>query len=165
MYRLLVTFALAAAIALTGCKEDSTTEPTNDAANTFRLNGAGYSNTLFTAVSNDQGVFSIETTDGTGTVGLLAIDGSDVYGASIVVQDIAAGTFQVNAANGVALSMTITRNGNVQLWFAATGTIKVETWAGPGGRAKGTFEGTLTNGTSTLTVSGNFDDATIVLEE
>lgn len=165
MSRFLLLLAFTVSFTLLGCSEDSPADPSGDAANTFRLNGAGYSNKLLTAPASDQGVFCIETSDGTGTVGLLAIDGSDVYGASMVMQNVAPGTFPVSAAGGVALTMTITRNGNVTLWFAESGSIKIETWAGPGGRGKGTFEGTLKNGSETMTVVGNFDDASIVLED
>jgi len=165
MMRSLLAIAVVATLLMSGCSEDSPTNPTSDAANTFRLNGSGYSNKLFTAPSSEQGVFAIETSDGTGTAGLLAIDGLDVYGVSIVMQDVKTGSFTVNATSGVALSLTITKNGAVESWFARTGTIKVDTWAGPGGRAKGSFDATLEKGSSTMTIKGNFDDASITLEE
>ena len=49
MSRVLLLLAFALSMTLIGCSEDSTTDPGGDAANTFRLNGAGYSDKLLTA--------------------------------------------------------------------------------------------------------------------
>ncbi|MFZ9870706.1 MAG: hypothetical protein ACO3I4_02460 [Candidatus Kapaibacteriota bacterium] len=168
MYRVLF-FAVALLVATTaativGCSSSSS--PSGDPSNSFRVNGEGFSDILIEAIQTMGGVIAVES-DGMGSIGLLGTDGSNTYTATLTISNVKTGTFQINAFDGVTASLgVVTPGSGLSIYFAKSGTITIDSWGGVGGRAKGSFEAEVekTSGSGTVTLKGNFDVAQITVE-
>lgn len=157
-------FAATTAATIVGCSSSSS--PSDDPSNSFRVDGDGFSDVLIEAVQTLGGVSAVES-EGMGSVGLVGTDGSTTYTATLTISDVKTGTFQVNAFDGVTASLgVITSGSGLSFYFAKSGTITIDSWGGVGGRAKGSFEAEVekTAGSGTVTLKGNFDVAQITVE-
>ncbi len=165
MWRLFLVVAILAAT-LPGCPSDSNTNPndgvTND-RNKLTVNGNGFSNAVWKGYSDESKSQAYEGTS-IGGVGAIVIKGlttnsNEEFTCNLTVADAAPGTYTISATAGNSFIISY---GSPQLtFFAATGTVTVTQFDTAGGRAKGTFNGTLTaldgSGKIINVTNGTFD--------
>lgn len=164
MIRALLVGLLLVTVIGTGCSSSSS--PSDDPANSFRINGDGFSDVLVEAAVTMGNVTAVES-DGMGSVGLVGSRGSDAFTATLTISDVKSGTFQINAFDGVTASLgVVTAGSGLTFYFAKSGTITIDSWGGVGGAAKGSFEAVVekNTGSGTMTLKGNFDVAQIAGE-
>ena len=162
MLKFLPALALIAMMLLTGCPAE-TTSPSDDADNTFRVDGSGYSNVLVTTTS--EGRVAIESDD-IGSVLLIGTVGDESFSTTLTVEDVRTGTIQINQSQGVGLSVGIVKDGVSKFFFATSGTITMTTWGGVGGAADGSFTASAiqTPGSQQVSISGKFKISPIISE-
>ncbi len=164
MFRALFLGLVIMAAIGTGCSSSSS--PSDDPANSFRIDGDGFSDVLVEAAVTMGNVTAVES-DGMGSVGLVGSRGSDAFTATLTISEVKTGTFQINAFDGVTASLGVVTSGSgLTFYFAKSGTITIDSWGGVGGSAKGTFEAVVekTTGSGTVTLKGNFEVAQIAGE-
>ena len=170
MSRFLLLLALAVSMTVLGCSEDTPTDPGGDSSNSLTVNGNGYSNLNVPIMTDNTFSFAGEEVDDdtqmvNGMVLLQGIVGDpdgdgDLFMLSIVVDDVGTGTFQVNQTEGVAVALSVIKTDTQELYFANSGTVKIDEWGGVGGTARGSFEVTAVVTPSMdkeITIKGKFD--------
>jgi hypothetical protein len=168
MWRL-SALALVLVVMLTGCPEDNPTNPndgvTND-KNKFTVTGNGFSNSTWKGYSDEtkhMAFISAVVGKPSVTFSGLTTNANETFTCFLLFSAGAPGTYPVNSTEGNAIS--IQYGSPVTSMFAASGSIIVSQFDAIGGRAKGTFSGTLVSASvKTMTLSNGVFDVRVIAE-
>ncbi len=155
------------AFLLSSCSsDDSPTNPSSAPANSFVVNGSGYTNARFTADAGDVGSIAGDA-DGKGAITMSGATTrtGERFTITMVAKSNAAGSYDIGMTSGSGMTMLLVNGPATTSYLATSGSITITEW-GTGGRAKGTFSGSFvvsTNpGTTALQVTSGTFDAKIV---
>lgn len=162
MIRSLVYSIVLAFFLLHGCTDDVTSPSDSVPLNSVRINGGGFTDWLLE--DEDSTMIAFQSAD-TAVVVLFAHFGTDsVCGVVLTIPNVKVGSYNVSGKSASTMIVWTDKHDGYDRWNTRSGKIIISSWAGIGGRAKGTFEGTLEHVDqpgSTMTVTGSFEDPLI----
>lgn len=165
MFRSYLLIALVAFVALS-CSSSTTPENPNDdktnGNNQFQVSGGGFSGGYWRGLKDETTQIAFTSlVSGSGNFSFtgLTTNAGETFTLGILTDKAAEGTYTINAVTGNA--MTLVYGTDKKTFLATSGTIKVDSFDGVGGRAKGSFSCSFvdaSSGATTLTVgNGKFD--------
>jgi hypothetical protein len=162
-----ILVAVSMALALAACSnDDAPTTPTAAPANSFVVNGSGYTEARFTADAGDAGSIA-GGADGKGAVTMSGATtrSGERFTLTMVTKSSAVGSYQIGMTSGSGMTMLVSNGPATSSYLATSGSITISEW-GVGGRVKGTFSGSFvlsTNpGATALQVTAGTFDAKLV---
>ena len=134
-----------------------------DPVNAVRANGWIFPNILLPAYDPLGSTEAAQSLGGDGVVTLTTdIDGA-IGTLTLTLKDVEVGTFPISQTAGNAASYILDDDGQKASLFGNGGEVTIETWEGPGGKATGYFDITVSEGLNAENVSliGSFDTSPI----
>jgi len=151
-------------VLFTSCKFNSA-DPNDNVANTFTVNGMGYTDAVFTLYEADSGgvAYASDTVPGIFHMKGLTNKNGERYVLGFYTKYGAVGTYQINTPEGgTAMTLVVFAGGTQYDYFATIGYIAIDECQAKGGFVKGRFEASFTIGTDVVVnalqvTSGSFE--------